>query len=86
MRCRVGELLLLARSEYYMLTLRFKQSNTSMGTLAICVSKLKHYGRCMTATEAHTQLGNRFIEISERCQKQINAGAVGWWKEEVRIL
>ena len=51
---------------------------------AICASKLQHYGRCMTATEAHTQLGNRFIELSERCHKQINADAVGWWKDEVR--
>ena len=36
------------------------------------------------ATEAHIQLGNRFIELSERCHKQINADAVGWWKDEVR--
>ena len=75
----------LARSECYMRTLRFKQANPSVGTLAICASKLQHYGRCMTATEAHTQLGNRFIELSERCHKQINADAVGWWKEELRV-
>ena len=75
----------LARSECYMRTLRFKQANPSVGTLAICASKLQHYGRCMTATEAQTQLANRFIELSERCHKQINAGAVGWWKDEVRV-
>ena len=74
----------LARSECYMRTLRFKQANPSVGTLAICASKLQHYGRCMTATERHTQLGNRFIELSERCHKQINVDAVGWWKDEVR--
>jgi len=56
-----------------------------VGTLAICASKLQHYGRCMTATEAHMQLGNRFIEMSEQCHKQINADAVGWWKDEVRV-
>ena len=39
----------------------------------------------MTATEGHTQLGNRFIELSERFHKQINADAVGWWKEEIRV-
>ena len=39
----------------------------------------------MTATEAHTQLGSRFIELSEQCHKQINADAVGWWKDEVRV-
>ena len=41
-----------------------KRVKPSVGKLAICASKLQHYGRCMTATEAHTQLGNRFIELS----------------------
>ena len=45
--------------------------------LAICASKLQHYGRCMTATERHAQLAKQFIELSERCHKQINADAVG---------
>ena len=53
--------------------------------LAICASKLQHFGRCMTATEQHTQLGKRFIELSEQCHKQINTDAVGWWKDEVRV-
>ena len=75
----------LCRSECYMRTLRFKQANPSVVTLAICASKLQHCGRCMMATEAHTQLGNRFIELSERCHKQINSDAVGWWKDEVRV-
>jgi len=75
----------LCRSECYVRTLRFKRVKPSVGTLAICASKLQHYGRCMTATEAHTQLGNRFIELSERCHKQINSDAVGWWKDEVRV-
>ena len=56
-----------------MRTLRFKRVKPSVGTLAICASKLQHYGRCMTATERHTQLGKRFIELSEQCHKQINS-------------
>jgi hypothetical protein len=39
----------------------------------------------MKATEQHTQLGKRFIELSEQCHKQINSDAVGWWKDEVRV-
>ena len=46
---------------------------------------LQHYGRCMTATEQHTQLAKRFIELSEQCHQQINSDAVGWWKDEVRV-
>ena len=74
----------LCRSECYVRTLRFKRVNPSVGILAICASKLQHYGRCMTATEAHTQLAKQFIELSEKCHKQLNADAVGWWKDEVR--
>jgi len=55
------------------------------GRLATIATHLQHCGRCMTATEAQTQLGNRFIELSERCHKQINTDAVGWWKDEVRV-
>jgi hypothetical protein len=70
------------RSECYVRTLRFKPS---VGTLAICANKLQHYGRCMTATERHAQLAKQFIELSEKCHKQINAAAVGWWKDEVKV-
>jgi hypothetical protein len=45
----------------------------------------QYFERCMTATDTHAQLGNRFIEMSEQCHKQINADAVGWWKDEVRV-
>ena len=56
----------LCRSECYMRTLRFKRVKPSVGTLAICASKLQHYGRCMTATEQHTKLAERFIGRSYR--------------------
>ena len=75
----------LCISECYMRTLRFKRVKPSVGTLAICASKLQHYGRRMTATEQHMQLGKRFIALSEQCHKQINSDAVGWWKDEVRV-
>jgi hypothetical protein len=52
---------LRTRSECYMRTLRFKQANPSVGTLAICASKLQHYASCMTATDAH---GKQFIKLS----------------------
>ena len=75
----------LCRSECYMRTLRFKRAKPSVGTLAICASKLQHYGRGMTTTERHTQLGKRFIELSEQCHEQINSDAVGWWSNGSRV-
>ena len=61
----------LCRSECYVRTLRFKRVKPSVGTLAICASKLQHYGRCMTATEAPYTAWQAFIELSEQCHKQI---------------
>ena len=75
----------LARSECYMRTLRFKQANPSVGTLAICASKLQHYASCMTATDAHAKLGKQFIKLSEQCHTQINSDAKGWWEHELRV-
>ena len=75
----------LCRSECYVRTLRFKRVKPSVGTLAICASKLKHYASCMTATDAHAKLSEQFIKLSEQCHKQINADAVGWWKDEMRV-
>ena len=75
----------LARSECYMRTLRFKQANPSVGTLAICASKLQHYASCMTATDVYANLGKQFIKLSEKYHTQINTDAKGWWKDEVRL-
>ena len=74
----------LCRSESYMRTLRFKRAEPSVGTLAICASKLQHYGRCMTATDAHKKVGARFIELSELCHQQININAESAWMDKVR--
>jgi len=75
----------LARSECYMRTLRFKQANPSVGTLAICASKLQHYASCMTATDAHAKLGEQFRKLSQQCHTQINTDAKGWWEREMRV-
>ena len=41
---------------WYMRTLRFKQANPIVGTLAICTSKLQHYASCVAAKDAHAKL------------------------------
>ena len=43
----------LGRSECYMRNLRFKRSQPSIGTLAICASKLSNYGNRLKAKQAH---------------------------------
>ena len=75
----------LCRSECYVRTLRFKRVKPSVGTLAICASKLQHYGRSMTATDAHAKLGIQFIELSEDCRTQINSNSEAIWLDEMRV-
>ena len=75
----------LCRSECYVRTLRFKRVKPSVGTLAICASKLQHYASGMTATDTHAKLGKQFIKLSEQCHTQINTNARGWWEREMRF-
>ena len=57
-------------------------SEASIGSFACgCLKRTSAHVKAY----AHAQLGNRFIEMSEQCHKQINADAVGWWKDEVRV-
>ena len=73
----------LARSECYMRTLRFKQANPSVGTLAICASKLQHYASCMTLKNSHTELSQDFTRLSDQCHQQINAQAQSVWCDKM---
>jgi hypothetical protein len=69
----------LGRSECYLRTLRFKGSDASVGAVAICASKLQHYGKRMLNTEQHIELGKQFLQLSEQCHKQINAQSTAEW-------
>ena len=62
----------LCRSECYMRTLRFKRVKPSVGTLAICASKLQHYGKRMVLTEEHKCIGDQLLTLSEKCHQHIN--------------
>jgi hypothetical protein len=69
----------LGRSECYLRTLRFKQKEPSVGTLAICASKLQHYGKRMVLTEEHKRIGDKFLKLSEKCHQHINAQSEAKW-------
>lgn len=69
----------LGRSECYMRTLRFKGTVASIGAVAICASKLQHYGERMCATEVHRDLGKQFLQLSEQCHQHINAHSTATW-------
>ena len=69
----------LGRSECYMRMLRFKGVGASTGSVAICASKLQHYGLRMCESSAHSKLGKQFLELSRECHNMINEEAEALW-------
>ena len=59
--------------------LRFNQAVASTTCLAICASKLQHYGKQMRDTVRHRQLGDEFLFLSEQCSELINKEAEATW-------
>jgi len=68
----------LGRSECYLRTLRFKGSEPSVGAIAICASKLQHYGHRLIDGK-HKGIGQRFLTLSQQCHDQINAQSMAIW-------
>lgn len=73
----------LGRSECYMRSLRFHRTEPSVASVAICASKLQHYGKRLTASEQHKELGQQFIELSELCHQHINASCEASWIDQM---
>ena len=69
----------LGRSESYARRLRFKGVGASTGSVAICASKLQHYGKRMFESSAHSELGKQFLELSRECHNTINEEAEAQW-------
>ena len=69
----------LGRSECYMRMLRFKGIGASTGSVAICASKLQHYGLRMCESSAHRALGKQFLQLSAECHNTINEEAEAVW-------
>ncbi len=73
----------LGRSECYLRSLRFNGLEPSVSSIAVCASKLQHYGNRMCATEQHKALGERFIALAEQCHHHINTTATQTWMAAV---
>ena len=69
----------LGRSECYLRTLRFKKAGPSVATIAICASKLQHYGNQLVHHGKHHWIGERFLTLSEECHAQINQQSKAIW-------
>lgn len=69
----------LGRSECYLRTLRFKGTEPSVATIAICASKLQHYGQQLVKQTNHREIGERFLTLSQQCHAQINQKSRAIW-------
>ena len=73
----------LGRSECYLRNMRFNGLAPSVSSVAVCASKLQHYGARMCATEQHKQLGEEFLDLAEQCHNHINSTAEQTWVAEL---
>ena len=62
----------------------FNGLQQSVVSIAMCARKLQHYGYRMIDTQAHKELGERFIELSNLCRSYINAECEAIWIDQVR--
>ena len=70
----------LGISDCYLRTLRFKRVPPSVGSIAICASKLQHYGVVMQKVDEHKRLGAVFVRLSNDCHAYINAQSKSIWQ------
>lgn len=59
--------------------LRFHNKQPSVSSIAVCASKLQHYGQRLAQTGMHASLSQRFIELSEACHRHINERSAACW-------
>ena len=71
----------LGRSECYMRSLRCRKIQPSIGTLAICASKLAYYGNKLKEKQKHIEISDRMLQLSEACNQQINCFGSTRWME-----
>lgn len=69
----------LGRSECYLRSLRFNGLEPSVSSIAVCASKLQHYGQRMCTTDEHKALGKQFLCLAEQCHTHINSTAEQTW-------
>lgn len=69
----------LGRSESYLRVQRFHKEPPSISSIAICASKLQHYGQRLAEKGGHEELSTRFIQLSDACHQQINSRCEATW-------
>lgn len=65
----------LGQCESYYRGLRFKQTEPTLGVVAICASRLQQASQFIRQSPAHAHVADQFLALSQRCQQIVNADA-----------
>lgn len=65
----------LGQCESYYRGLRFKQTEPTLGVVAICASRLQQASHFIRQSPAHAHVADQFLALSQRCQEIVNADA-----------
>lgn len=76
----------LCRSDSYMRSMRFKNTEPSISSVAVCASRLRYYADKMASSEAHQSLSRSFIEMANRCDNFINNSALSIWQNPSKLV
>jgi hypothetical protein len=65
----------LGQCESYLRGLRFKQTEPTLGVVAICASRLQQASQFIRQSQAHANVADQFLALSQQCQEIVNADA-----------
>jgi hypothetical protein len=65
----------LGQNESYLRTLRHKKKEPSLGVVAIIGCRLQKLGEQFVNSPNHSQVGQKFLELSENCHRLVNENA-----------
>ena len=65
----------LGQCESYYRGLRFKQTEPTLGVVAICASRLQQASHFIRQSPAHAHVADKFLALSQQCQQIVNEGA-----------
>ncbi len=65
----------LGQCESYFRGLRFKQTEPTLGVVAICASRLQQASHFIRQSPAHAHVADKFLALSQQCQMIVNEGA-----------
>lgn len=62
----------LGRSESYLRNIRFNGLSPSLSSVAVCASKLQHFGQQLLDEGMQKNLGEQLVSLAAKCHSHVN--------------